>query len=100
LCNDEASTGAARQEVGVAGNSRELESGVDPHDEPSVEWGWHGSFYRAKITAGVVAMLILIAFLFGPYQSTTQYLWLLGIAAGLAFMIWRTVVARRNAWRQ
>ena len=74
--------------------------GVDPHDEPSAEWGWHGTFPRAKIIAGVVSSLILIAFLFGPYQSRTQDLWLVGTVLVLVFMIWRQVVARRNAWRR
>ena len=74
--------------------------GVDPLDEPSAEWGWHGTFPRAKIIAGVMSILILIAFLFGPYQSSTQYLWLVGSALVLIFMIWRQVVAQRNAWRR
>jgi hypothetical protein len=90
------------REVGVARNSRELAKrpAVDPHDEPSAAWGWHGTFPRAKIIAGVVCSLILIAFLFGPYQSRTQDLWLVGTVLVLVFMIWRQVVARRNAWRR
>jgi hypothetical protein len=90
------------REVGVAGNSREVakRSAVDPHDEPSVEWGWHGSFPKGKIIAGVISIILLVVFLFGPYQSHTQVLWLGGIALLLAFMIWRQVVAQRNAWRR
>jgi hypothetical protein len=92
LCDDTA----------VASNSREVakSSEVSPDDEPSAEWGWHGTFPRAKIIAGVVCSLILIAFLFGPYQSRTQDLWLVGTVLVLVFMIWRQVVARRNAWRR
>jgi uncharacterized membrane protein HdeD (DUF308 family) len=86
----------------VPRNSRELDKrpAVDPHDEPSAEWGWHGSFPRGKIIAGVLSMLLLVVFLFGPYQSHTQVLWLVGLALLLAFMIWRQVVAQRNAWRR
>ena len=86
----------------MARNSRELAKrpAVDPHDEPSAEWGWHGTFPRGKIIAGVISILILIAFIFGDYQSRTQDLWLVGVALLLAFMIWRQVVARRNAWRR
>lgn len=86
----------------MASNARELAErhGVDPDDEPSVEWGWHGSFYRGKIIAGVICIVLLVVMIFGPYQSRTQDLWLIGIALLLAFMIWRTVVARRNAWRR
>jgi hypothetical protein len=90
------------REVGVAGSSREVEkrSAVDPRDEPSAEWGWHGSFPKGKIIAGVISIILLIVFLFGPYQSHTQVLWLGGIALVIAFMIWRQVVAQRNAWRR
>jgi hypothetical protein len=90
------------EEVGVARKPRELEQrpAVDPHDEPSAEWGWHGSFPHGKIIAGAVSILLLVAFNFGPYQSHTQVLWLGGIALLIAFMIWRDVVARRNAWRR
>ena len=86
----------------MARNSRELEQrpAVDPHDEPSVEWGWHGTFARGKIIAGVISILLLVAFIFGPYQSHTQLLWLIGTALALAFMIWRQVVAQRNSWRR
>jgi hypothetical protein len=89
-------------EVGVAGSSREVEkrSAVDPHDEPSAEWGWHGSYPKGKIIAGVISIILLVVFLFGPYQSHTQVLWLGGIALLLVFMIWRQVVAQRNAWRR
>ena len=86
----------------MARNSRELAKrpAVDPHEEPSAEWGWHGTFPRGKIIAGVVSILILVAFLYGPYQSRTQDLWLVGVVLLLVFMIWRQVVARRNAWRR
>jgi len=86
----------------VAKNSRELEKrpAVDPRDEPSAEWGWHGSFPRAKIIAGVICIVLLVAFAFGPYQTQTQLLWLIGSALLLAFVIWRQVVARRNSWRR
>ena len=86
----------------MARNSRELAKrpAVDPHEEPSAEWGWHGTFPRGKIIAGVVSILILVALLFGPYQSRTQDLWLVGVVLLLVFMIWRQVVARRNAWRR
>jgi hypothetical protein len=86
----------------VAKDSRELGSGpaVDPHEEPSAEWGWHGSFPRAKIAAGVVSILVLLVFAIGPYQSRTQDLWLIGIALLIAFAIVRNIRAKRNAWRR
>jgi Protein of unknown function (DUF2631) len=86
----------------VARKSRELAQrpAVDPREEPSAEWGWHGSFARGKIIAGVVCILILVAFAFGPYQSHTYLLWIIGAVLVLLFMIWRQVTSQRNAWRR
>ncbi len=86
----------------MARNSRELAKrpAVDPQDEPSAEWGWHGSFPRAKIVAGVLTIIVLVVFIFGDYQSRTQDLWLIGIALVLAAMIVRQVVASRHSWRR
>ena len=86
----------------MASNSRDLERrpAVDPEDEPSAEWGWHGSFPRAKLVAGTVSILILLVFIIGPYQSRTQDLWLVGMVLVIAFGMWRQVRAKRNAWRR
>jgi len=86
----------------VASNSRELakRSAVDPQDEPSAEWGWHGSFPKGKTIGGVVSIILLLVFAIGPYQSRTQDLWLIGTALLLAFLIVRQVVVRRNSWRR
>ena len=76
----------------MARNSRELAKrpAVDPHDEPSAEWGWHGSFPRGKIIAGVRRPSCC----WSPScsartRATPRYLWLIGIALVIAFMIWR-----------
>ena len=91
------------EEVGVARNSRELAKrpAVDPHDEPSAEWGWHGSFPRAKIIAGVICHPDPDRVPVRPVpEPAPRYLWLVGTALVLVFMIWRQVVAQRNAWRR
>ena len=86
----------------MASNSRELAQrpAVDPQDEPSAEWGWHGSFPKGRIAGGVVSIILLVVFMFGPYQSHTQDLWLIGIAVLIAGLIVRQVVARRHSWRR
>jgi hypothetical protein len=86
----------------VARNSRELarRPAVDPQDEPSAEWGWHGSFPRAKIAGGVVSIIFLVIFSFGPYQSRTQDLWLYGFALLLLLLIVGRALARRHSWRR
>ena len=74
--------------------------GLDPSDEPSAEWGWHGSFPNGTRIAGVVVAIILVVLLLGPYQSHLQDFWLVLIAIGIVAVIVRGTVKRRNAWRK
>ena len=74
--------------------------GVDPRDEPSAEWGWHGAFPNALRIAGVIVAIILLLLVFGPYQSRLQDFWMVPMALGLlALIVWGTV-KRRNDWRK
>ena len=74
--------------------------GIDPSDEPSVEWGWHGGFPRALPTAGVVVAIVLLALIIGPYQSRTQDLWIVGVVIAILAWIAYGARKRRNAWRR
>jgi uncharacterized membrane protein HdeD (DUF308 family) len=86
-------------DTGVASDSREL-AHVDPQDEPSAEWGWHGGFPKGTIIAGVVTILACVAFLFGPYQSRTQDLWLIGTIVVVLIGMALQIRSKRNAWRR
>jgi hypothetical protein len=92
LCDDTA----------VASNSREVakSSPISPDDEPSVEWGWHGGFPKGTIVGGVITIILCIAFIPGPYQTTTQYLWLIGVALAVLAGIVGHVMRQRNSWRR
>jgi hypothetical protein len=92
LCDDTA----------VASNSRELanSSQISPEDEPSVEWGWHGGFPKGTIIGGVITIIACIAFIPGPYQSKTQYIWLILIALAVLAGIVGHVIRQRNSWRR
>ena len=74
--------------------------GVDPADEPSAEWGWHGSFPNALRIAGVLVAILLVVLMLGPYQSRLQDFWMIPIALGLLVLIVRGTIKRRNAWRK
>ena len=75
--------------------------GVDPHDEPSAEWGWHGSFPNATRVAGVVVAIVLLVLLIGPYQGRLQDFWMIPIALGiLVVIVWGTAKRRRDDWRK
>ena len=86
----------------MARNSRELarRPAVDPQDEPSAEWGWHGDFPRGKMLAGWASVGILLLFLVGNHQGRTEDIWLVGTAVVLAFVLVLSVLRKRNAWRR
>ena len=89
-------------DTGVASDSRELaqRSEVDPEEEPSAEWGWHGSFPKGTIFGGAFTILACLAFFFGPYQSRTQDLWLGGVILLILLGIALQIRSKRNAWRR
>ncbi|MBL8927324.1 MAG: DUF2631 domain-containing protein [Pseudonocardia sp.] len=74
--------------------------GVDPRDEPSAEWGWHGSFPNGTRIAGVVVAILLLVLLIGPYQTRLQDFWFIPISLGILVMIVYGSVKRRNDWRK
>ncbi len=74
--------------------------GVDPRDEPSAEWGWHGSFPNGLRISGVVVAILLLVMLIGPYQSRMQDLWMAPMALGIIALIVHGTVKRRSAWRK
>ena len=75
-------------------------SGVDPADEPSAEWGWHGSFPNATRIAGVVVAILLLLLQIGPYQTHLQDFWMIAIALGILVFVVRGTIKRRNAWHK
>lgn len=75
-------------------------SRIVPEDEPSAEWGWHGGFPKGTIAGGVLTIVLCLAFVPGPYQSKTQYLWLGGIALLVLLGIIGHVIRKRNSWRR
>lgn len=76
-------------------------SAVDPHEEPSAEWGWHGTFPRAREIAGwFVAIVFIIMAFVGNHVAQTERLWLLGIAALMIIVLVGTRVRQRTSWRR
>ncbi len=73
---------------------------VDPRDEPSAEWGWHGSFPNAVQFMGWSIAIVLLAMQIGPHQSRTEDYWLIGTALTIiAALVW-DLRRRRTAWRR
>ncbi|WP_414940793.1 DUF2631 domain-containing protein [Amycolatopsis sp. cmx-11-51] len=73
---------------------------VDPRDEPSAEWGWHGSFPKATRIAGWLSAIILLVMLYGNHHGWTEDLWLIGLSLTLVFGLVLDMRKQRTAWRK
>jgi len=60
---------------------------VDPHREPSADWGWHGSFPLAGPIAGWFTAFALFAMLIGNHRSHVENIWLIGLGLLLVVML-------------
>lgn len=96
VCDDADMAVSARR----AGNP--TTQGVDPQDEPSADWGWHGSFPVAGKLAGWFTALALFAMLIGNHHSHVEDVYLVGLGTLLVVMLlgshWKAHKARRR-WR-
>lgn len=74
---------------------------VDPHEEPSVEWGWHGRFPRGREIGGWISAIamFLMAFI-GNHVAETERLWLLGIGIAIVVALVGHRVRQRTSWRR
>ncbi|MEU7815857.1 DUF2631 domain-containing protein [Pseudonocardia sp. NPDC049154] len=83
----------------MASSSRELAK-VDPADEPSAEWGWHGTFPKAIPTAGVVVAILLCLILIGHHASWTEILYAVVPAVVILLAVIVGTLRKRNDWRR
>lgn len=81
---------------------------VDPDEEPSVDWGWHGGFPRAIQVYGWFTVFALLMMLIGNHQGIlsggdtfkTADFYLIGFAAVIATMLIVNLRKRRKSWRR
>jgi hypothetical protein len=73
---------------------------VDPQDEPSAEWGWHGTWPRATRIAGWFSAFAMFIMLIGNHRGNVENIWLIltGIAI-ITFLVY-DVLRSRNTWRR
>lgn len=74
---------------------------VDPHEEPSAEWGWHGRFPRGREIGGWITVVAMFAMAFvGNHVAETERLWLLAIGALLVVVLVGERIRQRTSWRR
>lgn len=72
----------------------------DPAAEPSVEWGWHGTFPRVSRIGGWAIAVILLLMLIGNHRGRVEDLWLVLLAAIVVGALVWDAVRRRTSWRR
>ncbi|MFD9699964.1 DUF2631 domain-containing protein [Lentzea sp. NPDC059081] len=73
---------------------------VDPHEEPSADWGWHGTLPKGTRIAGWLSAVFCFLMLIGNHHGKTENIFL--IAAGvtiIALLVW-DAARRKTSWRR
>ena len=84
--------------------SSELEkrpgSVVDPHDEPSAEWGWHGTFPKATRIAGWLTAIAMLLMLIGNHRGRIEDIYLVATAVAIILALIWDRIRSRTSWRR
>lgn len=85
----------------MASNELVTKPQVDPRDEPSAEWGWHGEFPNLVQVMGwtVVIALVIMAFI-GNHNGNVETIFLLGTALLAAGALVLNLRKRALSWRK
>jgi hypothetical protein len=72
----------------------------DPHDEPSVEWGWHGTLPKGAQIAGWLVVILCFAMFIGNQVGHVEdiFLGLTGVIMILILLL--TARRHRRTWRR
>ncbi|MGQ0773294.1 MAG: DUF2631 domain-containing protein [Pseudonocardiales bacterium] len=55
--------------------------------EPSAQWGWHGTFPKATAIAGWITAIAMFAMLIGNHTSYVEDVWLIALGTLLVIML-------------
>lgn len=73
---------------------------AQPHavdaDEPSAEWGWHGSFPVGSRIAGWITVVGLFAMAFFDHEGLSETWWLLVLASVVTVLLIRNEFKHRR----
>jgi hypothetical protein len=72
----------------------------DPHDEPSVEWGWHGTLPNSALVGGVFIAILMFGMFIGNQIGHVEdfYLGITGVI--FIVLVLRSIARRRRTWRR
>ena len=73
---------------------------VDPHEEPSHEWGWHGTFPKGTRIAGWLSAIFCFLMLIGNHHGQTENIFLIATGVSIiAFLVWDAARSKKP-WRR
>ena len=73
---------------------------VDPHEEPSHEWGWHGTFPKGTRIAGWLSAGFCFLMLIGNHHGKTENIFLIATGVTIIVFLVRDTARRRTSWRR
>jgi hypothetical protein len=72
----------------------------DPHDEPSVEWGWHGTLPKGAQIAGWAVAILCFAMFIGNQVGHVEDIFLALTGVIMILLLLLTARRHRRAWRR
>ncbi|MDN5759191.1 MAG: DUF2631 domain-containing protein [Tomitella sp.] len=91
---------ATQQQVHPSLEKAIEESNVDPADEPSVGWGWHGQATNTFRIAGWFFAAFLLLLMVGNHEGWTANIYLIVAAAIVIFFLLSDLYKRHNRWHR
>jgi hypothetical protein len=64
------------------------------------DWGWHADLRGPTRVAGWLTAGALLAMIIGNHEGHVEDLWLVALAALVIFMLIRSYIVGRSAWRR
>jgi LPXTG-motif cell wall-anchored protein len=72
----------------------------DPQDEPSAEWGWHGTLPNGARLGGIFVVLVLFGMLIGNQTGHVEDFYLIISGVIMIVLLLLSGRRRRRAWRR
>lgn len=72
---------------------------ADPEDEPSAEWGWHGTFPVAVQVAGWLAAAVCFIMVTATHETHISWIYLCSIGVIIILFLLYDLRKRKTSWR-